>query len=539
MLMMDEGYQPNKSYEITYREDGVYLTVYPPVGFFSKINEHDVLNHIAKKGIRGYHANVVSEAVKRRDGKPVKIAEAQEEARLDAVVDAYTSDDKMQAFIQVSPPEGGGNAPTFETIVRALHDKGIVACINEEKIREFVSNPVYNTPILVAQGIPPENGQNGSLRYLFDMEKERKPIIQEDGSVNYKDLNLIDNVTKDQKLVEVIPPTQGKNGMTVTGAEVKALDGRPAAIPRGRGVYLNPEGTALFAEIDGQLKIVDGKINVFAVYEVPADVDNSTGNIRFIGNVVVRGNVLSGFEIEAGGDIEVNGVVEGARLRAAGNIILKRGMVGGGKGELLAGGDIIAKFVENCKIEVGGDLKAEAVMHCDVKCGNSIILGGRKGLLVGGIARVGKYVEVKFLGNQMFTQTVVEVGFDPHLRERLKVLKAEIVKMEEGLAKANQAIAVLNKIKATTGELSPEKRELLAKSTRTRFYHENKLMEYKKEMAEIEEKLQQGSSGKIKVYGSVYPGVRVAIGNAMLYIKEEAKYCTLYSDGADIRFGAL
>lgn len=537
--MMDDGIQQIKSYEITYREDGVYLTVYPPVSYLNKVNENDILNHVVKKGIKGYWANIVAEAVRQRDGRPVKIAEAQPEQKVDSMVEAFASEDKMQGFIQATRPEGGGQAPTFDLVMQALRDKGIVACIDEEKIKEFVGHPVYDVPVLVAKGIPPENGKNGSVHYLFDIEKDRKPIIMEDGTVNYKDINLIDNVTKDQKLAEVTPPTPGKNGINVVGTELKALDGKPAVIPRGRGVYLNPEGTELYAEIDGQLQIVDGKVNVFSVYEVPADVDNSTGNIRFIGNVSVRGNVLSGFEIEAGGDIEVNGVVEGARLRAAGNIILKRGMVGGGKGELVAGGDIIAKFIENCKVDVGGDLKAEAIMHCDVKCGNSIILGGRKGLLVGGTARVGKSVEVKYLGNQMFTQTIVEVGFDPHLRERLKLLKTELVKMEEGLAKANQAIALLNKIKAATGELSPDKRELLAKSTRTKFYHENKVMEYKKEIAEIEDKLQQGANGKIKVFGSVYPGVRVAIGNAMLYIKEETKYCTLYSDGADIRFGNL
>jgi uncharacterized protein (DUF342 family) len=537
--MTDQGIQQMKSYEITYQEDGVFLTVYPPVGYLNKVNQNEVLNHIAKKGIQGYNASVIAEAIKRRDGKPVKIAEAQPEKKLDSTVDAFASDDKMQAFITASQPQGGGSGPTFEMIVRALHDKGIVACINEGRIREFVDNPVYGTPVLVAEGVPAVNGKNGSLNYLVDIHKDRKPIIMEDGTVNYKDMNLIENITKDQKLAEVIPPVPGKNGMNVVGTELKALEGRPAVIPRGRGVYLNPEGTELFAEIDGQLRLVDGKINVYSVYEVPADVDNSTGNIRFIGNVTVRGNVLSGFEIEAGGDIEVDGVVEGARLRAAGNIILKRGMVGGGKGELIAGGDIIAKFVENSKVDVGGDLRAEAVMHCDVKCGKSIILGGRKGLLVGGLARVGKLVEVKFLGNQMFTTTVVEVGFDPHLRERMKFLRTEITSMEEGLTKANQAITLLNKIKTNTGELSLEKRELLAKSTRTKFYYENKLMEYKKEIADIEEKLQHGASGRIKVLGSVYPGVRVAIGNAMLYIKEEAKYCSVYSDGADIRFASL
>ena len=59
----------------------------------------------------------------------------------------------------------------------------------------------------------------------------------EDGTVNYKDINLIANITKDQKLVEVIPPVSRKNGMNVVGTELKALDGKPAVI-RGAGACI-------------------------------------------------------------------------------------------------------------------------------------------------------------------------------------------------------------------------------------------------------------------------------------------------------------
>lgn len=536
--MAEDNQQQNKGYEITYQEDGVYLTVYPPVDFLRKVNENELLVMITKKKIQNYNANLVTDTVKRSEGKPVKIADIQKEEKINTVIEASTNLDKMQAFISMTKPEGGGDPPSFERIVRALSDKGIIACINEEKIKSLVQNPVYGTTVQVAEGIPSVNGKNGEVRYLIDIHKDRKPIIMEDGSVNYKDMNLIENIVKDQKLVEVVPPMAGKSGRNVVGLELKALDGRPVALPRGRGVYVNHEGTELFAEIDGQLMVVDGKINVYSIYEVKADVDNSTGNIKFIGNVNVRGNVLSGFEIEAGGDIQIDGVVEGAILRANGNIVLRRGMVGGGKGVLIAGGDIISKFIESCNVEVRGDLKAEAIMHCDIKCGNNVTLGGKKGLLVGGIARVGRLVDVKFLGNQMSTATAVEVGIDPHLRERLKFLKSDIGKMEEGLIKSNQAIVLLNKIKSM-GDLTSEKQEYLAKSTRSKFFYENKLMEYKKEIADIEEKLQQSANGKIKVSGSVYPGVRVAIGNATLYIKEETQYCAMYSDGADIRFGVI
>ncbi len=536
--MQEENTHKISGYSLTYEKDGVYLTVSKPVDFFSRINETDFLSLIHRKKIRNFNANTISDAIKRCDGEPVKIAEPQEEARIDCSVEAVVSQDKMKAFVVLSPPEGDGALPTIGAIVQALYSKGVVFGMSEEKIKELASNPVYNRQVLAAEGVSPQNGKNGEVRYLIDINKDRKPAIMEDGTVNFKDMNLIENIIKGQKLAELIPPIPGRHGKNLVGAELKAIDGKPAVIHRGRNVVLSSDGQELFADIDGQLLYADGKISVFATHEVKADVDNSTGNIKFIGNVVVRGNVLSGFEIEAGGYIEVNGVAEGATLKAGGDIILKRGMVGNNKGVLVAGGDIIAKFIESSTIEARGDIKAEAIMHSDIKCGNKLELGGRKALLVGGTVRVGRLVELKYLGSQMSTATIVEVGVDPHLRERLKFLKGDLIKMEEGLLKSNQAITLLNKLK-NIGELSLEKREILAKSTRAKFFYENKLQEYKKEIADIEEKLQHGANGKIRVLGSVYPGVRIAIGNSMLYIKEEAQYCTLYSDGVDIRFGTL
>lgn len=536
--MPEDIIQKNKGFRITYEKDGVFLTVFKPADFLSKVNENDLLNLIHRKRIRNYNANSVTEAVRKSDGVPVKIAEAQEEARVDAVVEAIISQDKMRGFVKLIPPEGDGTPPTVEAIVQALYSKGVVFGMKEDKIRELAAKPVYNQEVLVAEGIPPENGKNGEVRYLVDVKKERKPTINEDGTVNYKDMDLIENITKGQKLAELIPPTPGRNGKNLMGTELKAVDGKPAIFPKGRNVVVSADGMELYADIDGQLLFADGKISVFATHEVKADVDNSTGNIKFIGNVSVRGNVLAGFEIEAGGNIEVDGVVEGAILRAGGNIILKRGMHGNGKGVLIASGDIVSKYIESATVEARGNIRAEAIMHCDVKCGNKLLLEGRKGLLVGGTTRVGNLVELKSLGSPMYTTTTLEVGVDPHLRERLKFLKTDIVNMEEGLLKANQAIAVLNKMK-NSSELSMEKREILAKSTRARFFYENKLQEYKREIAEIEEILQQGANGRIKVYGSAYPGVRVAIGNSVLYIKQETQYCSLYSDGADVRVGPL
>ncbi len=525
-----------KPFELTYGADGVYLTVNRVQGF--PVDEGEVMNEIRRKKIRNFNAAMITDAIKNADGNPVKIADKQQEEKVDAIVEVITSPDKMKAYLKIRPPEGGGKQAGIQEIAFQLKQNGVIFGIKEDVVHQMIENPVYEQNILIAEGMAPINGKNGEVHFFVDIHKDRKPIIMEDGSVNYRDLDYIENVHKGQNLCEITQPTPGINGKNVVGTVLKAFDGKPAKMVRGRNVYPSEDGLSLFSEIDGQVMYIDGKLSVFATYEVPADIDNSTGNINFIGNVSVRGNVLSGFVVEVGGNVEVFGVVEGATIKAGGNIILRRGMTGNGKGVLVAGGDIVAKYIENSSIEAANDIKAEAIMHSDVKCGNRLELGGRKGLLVGGIAKVGREIEAKVIGSHMATTTNVEVGVDPHVRERYKFLRTEIVKVEENSKKANQAIILLRKLQAA-GMLTPEKKEILDKSIRSKIFYDSKISEYKDEIAELEEKLQQEVKGKIKVSNYVYQGTRISIGSASMHVKETIQHCTLYKDGADVRVGAL
>ena len=209
-----------------------------------------------------------------------------------------------------------------------------------------------------------------------------------------------------------------------------------------------------------------------------------------------------------------------------------------GKGILISGGDIIARYIENSNIEARNDIKAEAIMHSNVKCGNKLELSGRKGLLVGGTCKVGKEIVAKVIGSHLATVTDIEVGVDPTVRERFKAVKDEIIQIETDLRKAEQAITILKKMELA-GTLTPEKKEMLAKSMRTKVYFSSRLVELKDEFTQLEAKLQQDAYGKIRCYNIIYHGTKVAIGSCMMYVKENLHYCTLYRDGADIRVGPI
>ena len=534
MNSFDEQQITLKPFELTYGSDGVYLTVNRVFGV--TIEETEILNEIRRKKIHNFNAAIISEAVKRALGRPVKIADKQEQEKIDAFVEIITKPDKMTAYIKISAPDGGGKPAGLQEIAYQLKQSGVIFGIKEDVVHTLVKEPIYGQNILIAEGMAPINGKSGEVKFMVDIHKDRKPIIMEDGSVNYRDLDYIESVQKGQKLCDITEPTPGINGKNVVGTVLKAVNGKPAKMVRGRNVYMSEDGLSLFSEIDGQVMYMDGKLSVFATYEVPDDVDNSTGNINFIGNTSIRGNVLSGFVVEVGGNVEVFGVVEGATIKAGGNIILRRGMTGNGKGRLIAGGDIVAKYIENSIVEAANDIKAEAIMHSDIKCGNRLELGGRKGLLVGGVAKVGKEIEAKVIGSYMATTTTIEVGVDPHIRERYKFIRTDIIKMEESTKKAYQAIVLLKKLEGAN-MLTEDKKEILDKSVRSKLYFDSCIAQYKEEIAELEERLQQEVKGKVMVSDYVYQGTRVSIGSATMHIKETLQHCTLYKDGVDVRIG--
>lgn len=529
---IDDGF-----FEIAFKEDGVFLSVYPAAVKGRRVELKDILDKLDHKQVKNYNKEVIERSVQRADKIPVRIAEAQEEIKINAVASVMIAPDKMKAFISLAPPEGGRMLTAAEIIV-LLEQHNVKHGIDNTMMENICKYPVYNEMICIAEGIPPINGQSGSVEFFFNTDIDQKPTILEDGRVDFRELNLIEVVHKSHKLCTLIPPIPGTPGITVEGNFIPALDGKPAVLPRGKNVEISEDGQSLLASIDGQVNYSDGKVNVFATYEVAADVDNSTGNINFVGNVIIRGNVLSGFTVEAGGSVEVWGVVEGAVIKAGGDIILKRGMQGLGKGVLLSEGDIIARYIENSNIEAKGNIKSEAIMHSNVKCGNKLELSGKKGLLVGGSSKVGKEITAKVIGSHMATATDIEVGVDPTLRERYKSLRDEINNMENDIRKAEQAIAILKKLEAA-GMLTDDKKEMLQKSVRTKVYYSHKINEAKEEIAVIEVKLQQDAFGRIRAYNFIYPGTKVAIGSSMMFIKENLQYCTLYREGADIRVGPI
>lgn len=453
-----------------------------------------------------------------------------------ATIEIELSNNEMTATLSLIPPKGG-KMVSIEEIMEELQSKGIEYGINKDKISEIISHRIFNTPIEIATGLPPKDGEDGKINYFFDTKKSLKPKILEDGTVDHYNLGLVINVTKGQQLAEVIPPSKGIPGMTVTGKTVKARDGREARIRVGKNVVISEDGLKAFADIDGQPVLYNDKLSVLPILEIKGDVGPATGNIDFLGGVIVMGNVKSGFAIKASQDLEVYGIVEAAEVEVGGNIMIRRGVQGRGKGILKAGQDFTAKYIENASVEAGNNIIiAEAAMHSNLLAGKDIRLEGKKGLIVGGTAKAGEKLIAKTIGSPMSTYTELEVGINPKLKGDYQNICNQLATLEADINKIEQTISVLQRLKEKN-MLTPDKQILLDKVILAGESLKNQQAELKNEKERLDLIMSYSSRAKISASNVCYPGVNIVIGNASLKVRDKITHVTFYNYEGQIKFG--
>lgn len=463
--------------------------------------------------------------------------EEQDKVPIDCIYEVTISPDGMEAYIKITPPDGGIGIDK-ENIYKALDQENIKNGILHDEIEKIVNEEIYNKLIIIAKGKAAIRGNDASLKYHFDAANDKKVLITDDGRIDYKELQLIKNVSEGDLLVTLIPPLKGVNGEDIFGNEIEAMDGKNVNMPKGKNVAISEDGLELTSMINGEVKIVENKVSVFPVYTVNENVDNSVGNIRFVGKVTVKGNVMTGFTIEADEDVEVFGVVEGAKIYSKGSIILHRGVQGMNKGELICDGDLIAKFIENSKVYAKGNIETDAIMHSTVYCGKKLEVQGKKGLLVGGEIRVSEEIKAKTIGSPMATITEIEVGINPDIRGKYEELKIDLARNAENLTKLSQVVDLLTKLNKK-GELSDDKKLLLNKSIVLKLQTQSIIEGIKKDIQETEAYIEDISNGKIKVEAMVYPGTKIIIGNSSMFVRDQIQHTTFYRAYGEVKFGSF
>jgi uncharacterized protein (DUF342 family) len=315
------------------------------------------------------------------------------------------------------------------------------AGIEEQAISQLVSGAGLpaGERVLLAEGTAPVRGRDGYVEVLVDVSGERRYQEAEDGSLDFRETNLIKCVESGQEIARVHPPTAGAMGRSVRNEAIRPQPGRPAKFKLGPGVTLIEGGTKVVAAVAGQPRVNGSLLWIDQVLSVGGDVDYETGNIRFKGTVRVSGSVLDGFEVQAEKNIEISGTVGACSLKAGGDIVVNAGVTGRGKARLEAGGEIRARYFNEAEVRAAGDVEFASEV-----VGGLVLSKGRvsseRGAVMGGRCVALKGISVGVLGSDLGVPTEVVFGQDFEVLERMEAIAAELGSLEKPLEKLGKRL---------------------------------------------------------------------------------------------------
>lgn len=424
---------------------------------------------------------------------------------------------KMYAYLAVR--SNGDISYTVQDLEKELRKAGVVFGIRKEALAEALQNPGRLLP--VAFGCAPLDGQD-SINIMYFQEPEKKPVFTEDGRVNYYELGQVVCIHAGDIIGVRTPATPGENGSNVLGETLPAKPGRDYHLPVDKGIMVIDNKAV--AEYDGALSWDQNKVSVIKSITINGDVDFSVGNIDFPGKVLITGHVMEGFKVQADDDIEVSGGVDDATVISRnGSVFVHKGIIGRGKGMVIARKNVEAKFIQECVVEAGQDIIVnEYVIRCDMKAGNSVLLQGYKGRIMGNNNIVAKTrIKAAKIQNASGLHLVVE-GIDrARYYERVKEMNDKIRDLEK---KLSSLAAQIRRLKDRT--VDPESLINLKKLLPEYFDINTELVRCTEERDLIAAILKNTrGEGMIELGSGLERGMRLTIKDESINIKEsQGKY---------------
>ncbi|MFJ8237026.1 DUF342 domain-containing protein [Ureibacillus sp. NPDC094379] len=420
-----------------------------------------------------------------------------------------------------------------QQIKDVLKENHVIHGIKELDLGRLITGKPYE----IAVGTPPLQGNDAKVKYL--QIPERKPVIRDDGRADFFDMNFIFEIKEGAWLGEKTPASEGKEGIDIFGNSVAAPSGKdvPIKFDPNSAYEIEEDGKIVIrAKTTGVVEHRQGFISVNRHLPIVGDVGIETGNIQFDGSISIKGTVQNGYSVTANGDISIEGIdgVTGANLihSIEGDIYIRGGIFGNNETQVVAGGNIYVKHVNDAKLTAGNEIIIGSYSLGSTLKASRILVDERRGKIIGGKAVALNTIVTAIAGNHLERKTELIINNSNKkkalnaIQEKaanLKIIQEEIIQLsthinpliqykkqltQQQLAVVDEKIQYLNELKNSAEKLDQEIKNLM-------YDH------------------QQVGKEKIVVKKEAFPGTFIQIGGESSHLTKKQKGTFL------IEFGEL
>ncbi|EOD00829.1 FapA family protein [Caldisalinibacter kiritimatiensis] len=443
---------------------------------------------------------------------------------LKPIVEVKISSDNMRATVKLNITK-----EKFESNKKDIVYK-VLTTLKEKGVTQGLKFNVLNNElrplkeVVVAEGTLPTDGEDAVVKYIDIPEPQ--PTIREDGTADYYEINLIQQVKKGDWLGEKILLTTGIPGTNVKGEVLPPKKGKDKLLRYDKNsVKCIKQGNkqVLIADKDGVVEFKHGKICVLDHLIIPGDVGYETGNIAFNGYVTVKGIVHDGFSVIAEKDISILGTMGiGAVDKIVskdGDVYIKGGVSGKNKTLVEAGKNIYVKYANSCTISCKDNVNIGFYAIDSKITAKHIIVNSKKGKIIGGQLSAKAKLVTPTVGNIAEKKTVLNVtGFNREaISKELNEILLEYKELLVQLEKNNRTLSIYE-----NSLLNPDD---VKEMDEYKYYLDsnekllNKISELEERRKILMEYLKSKGEGEVSILKKAYPKTFIQIKNVQKIIK--------------------
>jgi len=422
------------------------------------------------------------------------------------------SNDKMQ--VTVTLPKEFKHVWTPERIKAGLERQGIAFGLSEEKIAKLVEAKP-ETPLKVAFGKKSVSGTDAVLEDCLGLEDVAgKPQVTKDDRVDFKELNLVRNISQGQVIIKKIPVIPAIPGMDVYGNPLPCKEAEDIPFPSLANTEVSEDGLALVSKVDGCAYWSDGQMKVVPTLEIKKNVDFSTGNISASVSVTVDGDILTGFKVESTHDVIVKGTAEGCRIIAKENLFLQGGLLGKEEADVRAGKNVDARYIDNAHVRAEGCIQVHGeILHSRLRA-RRIHTEGKDAVVIGGTLEAADDVCADILGCEVGTKTVIRLGCElEDIQNNITLANQECDTVRDRMKRYSEAVQSLLKIKESKGYLPPDKEKILDKLHKNIEKARETLEKKEEHLAQCHLDMDKAKQSvrMVRARQNIFPGVEIAM----------------------------
>ncbi|MCD8140528.1 MAG: FapA family protein [Planctomycetaceae bacterium] len=458
------------------------------------------------------------------EGDPMGMRTVFQERTSEREIILVITPDRMRAYMRVVPtPDYSGL--TRETVEAVLAAAGVTHGVVQAGIDLLIaiqnSSEPYNGFFQVARGDPMRTGEDASIEFhVQPTSLEARYDENDDGGIDFKQLNLIENCFAGQRVASIIPPGPGRPGIDVFGEEIPPQPGQPVLVQPGPGILMSSNGRDFTSEIEGRLVFDDNVLSISPLLEIARDIDYSVGNVDFVGKVTVKGSLLDGFYINAKRGVELLGDMGAGRITSEGDVKITGG-IKGKNAAIITCRNLEARYIDDATVEASGDVTAtKEIINSSVKALGRVTTSGA---IIGGVVCGFQGVEADTLGSEMGVTTWVMSGLDWTEENRKDEIRGQLAEYLDRVQSAKVLLDPLFVSTEITARLGSEQKSMLADLISELRDLRELMTELLEERTRIESRDQIGIVNQINVRKMLYMGVNTRFSEVDGSIKDAVK----------------